>query len=317
MYYLGVDLGGTNIAAGLVDKDYKLVHKCSIPTQVEKGVDAIINNIALAINKVVDGYNITMDDVISIGIGSPGAVNPDTGVVDFAANLGFKHTPLAQMVSKLIPGKDIFIENDANVAALAEVRAGAAKGVKDSITITLGTGVGGGMIINGKIYSGFNHAGAEFGHIVLEEGGRRCSCGRNGCWEAYASVTGLIKTTKEEMLKDSTSIMWDMVSHNLDNVTGLTAFDAMRAGDKLGTYVVYKYIRYVASGLVSVMNVLQPEVLCIGGGISKEGDTLIKPIREVMKNELFARFSDIQTQIRVAALGNDAGIIGAALLNVD
>ena len=246
MYYLGVDLGGTNIAAGLVDKDYKLVHKCSIPTQVEKGVDAIINNIALAINKVVDGYNITMDDVISIGIGSPGAVNPDTGVVDFAANLGFKHTPLAQMVSKLIPGKDIFIENDANVAALAEVRAGAAKGVKDS-----------------------------------------------------------------------TSIMWDMVSHNLDNVTGLTAFDAMRAGDKLGTYVVYKYIRYVASGLVSVMNVLQPEVLCIGGGISKEGDTLIKPIREVMKNELFARFSDIQTQIRVAALGNDAGIIGAALLNVD
>lgn len=317
MYYLGVDLGGTNIAAGLVDKDYKIVHKCSIPTQADKGVDTIINNIALSIKKVVSEYNLTMDDVISIGIGSPGAVNPDTGVVDFAANLGFKHTPLAQLVSKLIPGKDIFVENDANVAALAEVRAGAAKGVKDSITITLGTGVGGGMIIDGKIYSGFNHAGAEFGHIVLEEGGRRCSCGRNGCWEAYASVSGLIQTTKEEMLKDSTSIMWQMVSNNLDNVTGLTAFDAMRAGDKLGIYVVYKYIRYVASGLVSVMNVLQPEVLCIGGGISKEGDTLIKPIREVMKNELFARFSNIQTQIRIAALGNDAGIIGAALLKVD
>ncbi len=316
MYYIGIDLGGTNIAAGLVDEHYKLVDKVSKPTNAKGGVEQIVERMAQAAKEVVEKCGVSMDDVACIGIGSPGVVDNQKKEVAFAANLGFLHTPVVKMLEKYLPGKKICIGNDADVAAYGEYMAGAAKGVKNCMTITLGTGIGGGLIIDGKIYNGFNHAGGEFGHIVINQNGRPCTCGRNGCWEAYASVTGLIKTTQEMMQNHPESKMWEIAGGKLENVNGLTSFDAMRAGDPAGKEVVDIYIKAVAEGLVDVINIMQPEVLCIGGGISKEGDTLLLPIQKIANEQMFARHCDTHTEIRIAKLGNDAGIIGAALLGM-
>ena len=186
--------------------------------------------------------------------------------------------------------------------------------VWQSACIITGYGVGGGIIIDNQVYSGFNFAGAELGHIVISVDGRPCNCGRRGCWESYASVSGLIKLTKQEMLADKTSLMWELVDGDIEKVNGLTSFNAMRKNDPAGMFVVRSYLKSVAVGIVDVINILQPEVLCIGGGISKEGDYLLLPIKEMVRNELFTRKSDACTDIRIAKLGNDAGIIGAALL---
>ena len=316
MYYLGIDLGGTNIAAGLVNEEMKLVAKTGMPTQAKDGVDAIVARMAQAAEKVVAEYGITMDDVECIGIGTPGVVDDQKKEVAFAANLGFLHTPVVALLEKHLPGKKIYIGNDADVAAYGEYMAGAAKGAPTNMTITLGTGVGGGLIIDGKIFNGFNHAGGEFGHIVIKQGGRPCTCGRKGCWEAYASVTGLIATTHEVMEAHPESKMWELTggSSDIERISGLTSWDAMRAGDAAGKEVVDQYIKDVATGLTDVINIVQPEVLCIGGGISKEGDALLLPVREIVEREMFARHSETHTEIRIAKLGNDAGIIGAALL---
>ncbi len=315
MYYLGIDLGGTNIAAGIVNEEMKLVYKTSIPTEAKSGAETIIKRMAEVANKAITGAGITVKDVKSIGIGSPGSIDPENGVVIYANNLDFYDLPMAEMLGKYFPGLPIYIENDANVAAWAEAKCGAAAGVRDSVTITLGTGVGGGMVIISKLYSGFNHAGAEMGHIVIKEGGRPCTCGRKGCWEAYASVTGLIKTTREHMEKNPDSLMWKLAG-SLENVNGLTSFDAMRKGDEEAQKVVNEYLHSVATGLVDIINILQPEVICIGGGISKEGDYLLKPLKEHAEREMYARYNKVRTEIRIAKLGNDAGIIGAALLGV-
>lgn len=315
MYYLGIDLGGTNIAAGIVNEDMELVYKTSIPTEAKGGVENVIARMAEAAKLAIKGYGITTEDVKSIGIGSPGAIDPVNGVVIYANNLGFSNLPITAKLGEYFPGKDIYVENDANVAAWAEAKCGAAAGTNDSVTITLGTGVGGGMIINGKLYSGFNHAGGELGHIVIHEGGRPCTCGRKGCWEAYASVSGLIKTTREHMEKNPDSLMWK-IAGSLDKVNGLTSFDAMRKGDEEAQKVVDEYLHSVATGLIDILNIMQPEVLCIGGGISKEGDYLLKPVKVFAEKEMYARFNETKTDIRIAKLGNDAGIIGAALLGV-
>ncbi len=315
MYYLGIDLGGTNVAVGVVNDDSIIISKYSVPTEAKKGVDTIIANIKKACDGAISKAGLSLSDIAAAGIGSPGTVNAKTGVVDFASNLGFEKTPLASLVSKALGGIKVVAENDANVAAYAEATSGAAKGVKDSVTITLGTGVGGGIIIGGKIYSGFNCLGAELGHMVIERNGIQCSCGRKGCWEAYASVTGLIRLTKEKMLKDKGSLMWQIANGSLDNVNGRTSFDGMRKGDKTAKAVVDEYLYSVAIGIADIINLLQPEVLCIGGGISKEGDYILLPVREHLKNEVFTRKSDTTTKVVMARLGNDAGIIGAALLN--
>ncbi len=315
MYYLGIDLGGTNIAAGIVNEQMELVYKTSIPTNAKSGAETVIQRMAEVANKVMEGAKVSVDEVKSIGIGSPGSIDPERGMVIYANNLDFYDLPMAEMLGEYFPGKPIYVENDANVAAWAEAKCGAAAGVRDSVTITLGTGVGGGMVIIGKLYSGFNHAGAEMGHIVIKEGGRPCTCGRKGCWEAYASVTGLIKTTQEHMEANLDSMMWK-IAGSLDKVNGLTSFDAMRKGDEEAKKVVDEYLHSVATGLVDIINVLQPEVLCIGGGISKEGDYLLKPIKEHAEREMYARYNKVRTEIRIAKLGNDAGIIGAALLGV-
>ena len=224
------------------------------------------------------------------------------------------HVPLAKMLTERTGISEIHLANDADAAALGEAVAGAAKGAKCAVMITLGTGVGGGIIIDGKIYSGFNHAGGELGHLVIEKDGRPCSCGRKGCWEAYSSATGLVKMTKEKMEANKDSKMWDLCDGKLEKAGGKTSFKSARLGDKAGKEVVDAYVSYLACGLTNIINIFQPEILSIGGGVCNEGDYLLDPVKKLVFSECYSRDGVPQTEIRIATLGNDAGIIGAAAI---
>lgn len=318
MYYIGVDLGGTNIAIGIVNEDFEIVKKGSVPTKPERGADAIVEDMAALSRKLMEEMGITMDDIVSAGVATPGTANNETGVVEYANNIPFLQYPLADKLSALLDGKPVYIENDANAAAKAEAMAGVAKGEPYSVMITLGTGLGGGIIIGGKVYSGFNFAGAELGHIVIEKDGRQCSCGRKGCWEAYSSATGLVNITKDRIV-DARSTgratsMEEMIGGDLDKVSARTAFTAMKAGDEVAAEVVDEYISYLATGIVNIINIFQPNVLSIGGGVCNEGEYLTKPLLEKVWSETYSREGTPQTKIMIAKLGNDAGIIGAAVL---
>jgi glucokinase len=313
MYTIGIDLGGTNIAAGIVDENMNIILKGSIPTKLPRSAEKIISDMAGIAIDLAKKASIPMDEIKWIGVGTPGTANSETGIIEYSNNLRFENVPMVKMLEDKL-GRKVYIENDANAAAYGEFKAGAAKGSDSAVIVTLGTGVGGGIIIDGRVLHGFNFAGAELGHSVIVYGGRECSCGRKGCWEAYASATGLANMTKEAMSANKDSVMWQIVKGELSLVNGKTAFDAMRAGDKAGSEVVDSYIEYLGCGLVNVINVFQPEVLCIGGGICKEGDNLLKPLEAIINREHYSRYSKKQTRLCVAKLGNDAGIIGAALI---
>ncbi len=313
MYYIGVDLGGTNIAVGIVNENGEILRKGSVPTNAKRSADEIIKDMGELCKKLIVEHGITVDDVQYAGIATPGTADHDNGVVVYANNLPFENYPLAAKFSEFSGIKKVLIENDANAAAKGEAEFGAAKGCCNSIMITLGTGIGGGIIIDKKVYSGFNYAGGELGHVVIELDGAQCTCGRRGCWEAYSSATGLVNMTKAKMQDTKDTVMWELAP-TLDDVDGKTAFDAMRKNDKAGMEVVDKYTRYLASGLVNMINIFQPEVLVIGGGICKEGDNLLVPLKRYIDAEEYGKSNRKRTQIKIAALGNDAGIIGAAML---
>ena len=313
MYKLGIDLGGTNIVAGVVDENYKIIATGKVKTNMPRPVEDIIDDMVKAANIAVENAGLKISDIDAMGVGSPGAIDPVNGVVCYANNLGFNNVPMAKMLKERT-GVDFYIENDANAAAYGEYIAGAGKDTNNFIAITLGTGVGGGVIINGKLFSGSNYAGAELGHTVIAMDGEMCSCGRQGCWEAYASATALIRQTKQAMIKYPNSVMWELCGKDINKVDGRTAFDAMRKDDAAGKAVVDKYVEYVAVGVSNNINIFQPDVLCIGGGISKEGDNLIKPIKAFLEGENYARNIEKKAVIKIAELGNDAGIIGAAYL---
>lgn len=314
MYYLGIDIGGTNIAVGVVNEEMKIIAKGNSKTPVPCPEDVFCDAIRDTVNIALENAGLKLSDIKAIGLGCPGTVNPESGLIEFSNNLGYSNFPLKKMLEERIPGIDIFMDNDANAAAFGEYKAGALKGAKDSLAITLGTGVGGGIIIDGKIYSGFNYAGGELGHTVIEAKGRSCNCGRRGCWETYASASGLIRTTKEYMEKDKSSKMWELVGGDISKVSGRTAFDGMRAGDATAKAVVDEYIEYLGVGISDMVNIFQPEILCIGGGICNEGETLLKPLREYVAGQQYSMNAPRKTTICRAELGNDAGIIGAALL---
>ncbi|MBC8569525.1 ROK family protein [Zongyangia hominis] len=312
-YYIGIDLGGTNIAVGVVDENYNIVGRAKLKTNIPRPAEEVCADMAKASRMAVEDAGLTMDDIEWVGVDTPGTVDTETGMLIYANNLFFHNVPMGPYLSEAL-GKPVFIENDANAAAYGEALAGGAKGKQDVIVITLGTGVGGGVIIDGKIYAGFNHGGAELGHMAIVKGGRQCTCGRKGCFETYSSATGLINTTKKYMEKYKDSLMWKLCGGDLDKVSGRTAFQAMKQGDKAGKECVDEYIEYMAYGLASIVNIFQPEVVCIGGGISKEGETLLAPLRELIAKEDYCRTSKKRVSIVAATLGNDAGIIGAAFL---
>ena len=245
MYRIGVDLGGTNIAVGVVNEELKIIGRGKVKTKAPRPAEEIFDDIALAVELAVKDAGISMDEVSSVGVGTPGSVNKDNGYIEFSNNLEFNQVPAKEMLEARI-GKPIYLENDANCAALGEAIAGVGKGVGNFVAVTLGTGVGSGIIVNGKIVSGVNYAGGEMGHTVIMVNGKQCNCGRKGCWEQYASATALISQTKEAMLENKESKMWQLCNGSIDNASGRTAFDAMRLGDEAAQKVVDNYIYYVS-----------------------------------------------------------------------
>lgn len=314
MYYIGIDLGGTNIAVGIVDESFKIVKKGSTPTLVNRDPELIIADMGKLCLGLLAETGIGLEEVVCAGIAAPGSVNPRTGIIEYANNLPFLRFPIADTLRKYLPVRKVYLENDANAAALGEAVGGAAKGKRLSVMITLGTGVGGGVIIDGKIYSGFNYAGAELGHTVIEYNGRQCSCGRKGCFEAYASATALVSMTKEKLAACKDTLMWEMCGNDLNKADARIAFAAMKKGDRAGKEVVDMYISYLACGITNMINIFQPEVLLIGGGVCNEKDYLLKPLTEIVNADQYTRNQAVKTEIKIAALGNDAGIVGAAAL---
>ena len=317
MYRLGVDLGGTNIAVGLVDENFNIVCKKSVPTGAERGAEPIVEDMAKVCIAICEEMNVPLKDIVCVGIATPGIANYETGYVEYTNNIPFVKFPIGPLLSEKLGGVKVFIENDANAAALGEAVAGAARGTKSSVMITLGTGVGGGVIIDGKVFSGFNYAGPELGHMVIERGGRPCTCGRSGCWEAYSSATALIKMTREkldECVKNGEKTVMTSLVEKAGKVTGRTAFDAMREGDKAGSEVVDLYLSYLITGLVNIVNIFQPEVISLGGGVSNEGQWLVDRIYPLIYKEQYGSGIVKSTELRIAKLKNDAGIIGAAML---
>ncbi len=313
MYKIGIDLGGTNIAVGVVDENYNIVGRGRMKTNCPRPAEEIVADMVKAVGMAMEDAGITLEQVESVGIGSPGAVNSKDGIVVQAFNLGFFNVPVAKMLTEQL-GIECFISNDANAAAYGEYLAGSGKTAENFVMVTLGTGVGGGVILGNRMLVGCNYAGAELGHIAVHEGGEQCTCGRKGCWEAYASATALIRQAKTAMKDHPESKLWAMCDGEIDKVDGKMVFDAREAGDATAKAVVKQYILYIAEGVTDLVNVFQPDILSIGGGISAQGENLVRPIKEFLDKNDFARRFAHRAQIKIATLGNDAGIIGAAFL---
>lgn len=311
MKYIGIDLGGTNIKAGIVDDDGTILFKDSIKTDAHRPQDEIIRDMGKLCVDICEKAGIPHEEIESIGVGSPGSCDAENGVLVYANNINFSMAPIRAGIQKVID-KPVYLSNDANCAAVGEYMMNEEK-TQNFVAITLGTGIGGGVIVNGKLYIGMNGAGAELGHITLVKDGEPCTCGRNGCWEAYGSVTALIRITKEAIEKNPTSRLAEIAEEH-GKVSGRTAFLAAREGDKVGQAMVDEWIENVADGVTSIVNVFQPEVLVIGGAICKEGDFLLNPIIKYVEKYRYSRPPLAQTVVKIAKLGNDAGLIGAAFL---
>ncbi len=314
---IGVDIGGTNLVAGLVDDNFKLIDKVSTPALSSRDDIEIVADVIMLCKKVMANNNVAAADIKSIGIGVPGCYDQNTGVILHCENINFHSTPIAKMIQEEI-NVPVYLGNDADCAALGEAYAGATKDADNSVMITIGTGIGGGIIINKKIYSGFNGCGGEVGHMVIEADGEKCACGRKGCWEQYGSATALVRQTKAAIISNPDSLLAKLVDGDPEKAGGKTSFDAMRAGCPIGKMVVENYVRYFSAGITNIVNIFQPELIVIGGGVSKEGQPLIDMIMEHVSRERYA--NDVEslakTKLCIAVLGNDAGVIGAALLGL-
>ena len=313
-YYVGIDLGGTNIKAGVVDSEGKLINKLSIKTHAERSMEEIIHDMGKLAKDAIEDAGMNISDVEAIGIGSPGTPDNVEGLLVYSSNLPFNNAPMRKLIREVID-LPVYIDNDANCAAMAEAVAGAAKGTKDSVTITLGTGVGAGVIVNGRIYSGFNQAGSEFGHTVLVSGGLQCKCGRKGCFEQYGSASALARMTQEAADANPDSLLNEVIAEQ-GHANAKVAFIAMRRGDKKAEEVLETYMDYLADGLANAVNTFMPEVLVIGGGVCNEGDPLLIPIKEKTMSRPYFGPGVRKTEIRLAQMGNDAGIVGAAMMGM-
>ncbi len=313
MYTIGLDLGGTFIKGGLVDDGGKIVAKSKIPTRIQAGPEAVAADMAAQALALIADAGVKKEDVRGIGIGSPGAIDSENGIVNYANNLtGWIDVPLAAYINAKT-GLGVKVSNDANVAALGETMFGAGKGYENAVMITLGTGVGGGVICNGRLYEGNESKGAELGHMVVKAGGARCNCGRRGCLEAYASATALIRETKKAMKKHPESAMWKF-SPDIDEVDGRTSFECAKAGDAAAAKVVDDYLYYLAEGLLNYCNIFRPQVIILGGGVCAQGDYLIGRLDDIMSRAHYGYRGAPAVKLVIATLGNDAGLIGAASL---
>lgn len=315
MYRIGIDLGGTNIKIGIVNEDNKIVARTSIPTSAERPYQQVLEDMGLTALRLLEENGIPLEYCDSVGVGCPGIADAEKGIVIYSNNIAWTDVPVAEELQKYFGTKiPVYISNDANCAALGEVMAGAAKGCQNAVMITLGTGVGSGIVIDGKIFEGGHFGGAECGHTVIVPDGELCSCGRRGCFETYASATALIRETRRVMQTDAemSSVLWKMCNGDLNKVDGRMAFEAMKLEDVSATAVVESYIKYLSIGITNLVNIFRPDVVLLGGGVCNQGEVLTRPINEYVRANCFGRERTFVPEVKVAELGNDAGIIGAA-----
>ncbi|MDP4182967.1 MAG: ROK family protein [Bacillota bacterium] len=313
-YFVGVELGVKNIVVGVVDKYGKLIRKESIPTLKDRPYNQIVEDIGKLVINTLDQEDIDKKYVKYIGVGCPGTPNAKNGTIVRNYTLNFHNTPIRTELEKYI-NLPVYVENDANCAALAESVAGAAEDIDCSVTVRIGTGIGGGIIINNKIYSGFNYAGAELGHMVVSFNGNKCTCGRNGCWEAYASATALIKQAAEAAEKCPESTLNQVTNKDYTKFTETIIFDCAKKGDQTAKDVITQYLFYLSEGIVNIINILQPEVIVIGGEIAKEGEYFLKPLKELVSSKTYCQ-EVRQTDFKLAQTGSASVVIGAAMLGV-
>lgn len=309
-FNIGIDLGGTFIKYGIVNENGEIIEKGKAATPAECGYAETVAVIASVAGKMSAAHGVP---ICGLGIGAPGVVDGEKGIVRSSGNLGWENKPLAKDLSAKL-GIPVTLANDANAAAFGEYACGAGSDYKSVVLITLGTGVGSGIVLNGKLFEGNEGAGAELGHEVIRFGGEKCACGRRGCFEAYASATALIRQTKRSMEKDKQSMLWQLCGGDIGSVNGKTAFDGAAAGDKTAKRVVNNYLRYLSEGLANIANTFRPEVILIGGGISAQGESLTKPLQKRVDKLMLGHGRYAPVKIKAASLGNDAGLVGAAML---
>lgn len=312
MYYIGVDLGGTGIKAGVVNEKGEILSKGSTPTMAERPYQAVIADIATLCKTVAADANITVEDIEAIGVGVPGICDPKTGIIPKCTNLGWFDVPFVSELQSHI-AKPVIVDNDATVAGFAEYIAGVSAGTHSSVFVTLGTGVGGGIIMNGRPYSGAHGVGSEIGHMNIAMGGEECTCGNKGCFERYASATSIIRDAKRAVAENPDSVIMQKCGGDVEKINAKIVIDAAKEGDAVGKQVFDGYVNGLAHGLVNLINVIDPEVIVLGGGVSMAGEFLLNAVREAMKPLIFFK-SMPYADVKLATLGADAGIIGAAML---
>ncbi|MEY8402736.1 ROK family protein [Oscillospiraceae bacterium 44-34] len=314
MYYIGIDVGGTNLVAGLVDENGIIVNKVSSPVAKDMTALQFGAELVRMSRQLCEVGSLDPGQIEAVGIGLPGVVDNRRGMFVQNPNMPFsdKNVPLREMFQKEwdVP---VFLGNDANCAAVGEYWAGAAKGCDPAVMVTLGTGIGGGMVCGGKLFTGFANSGMEIGHMIIQPNGILCGCGGRGCWERYGSATALIQLTQLEMERTRDSAMWELCGGVPAKVQGRTPFQGARLGDPAAKRVLNQYLQGLSVGMINLVNILQPEIICLGGGVSNaEDDLLLNPLRELVWRGCFDKENHVR--IEKASLGNDAGVVGAALL---
>lgn len=308
---LGIDIGGTAVKIGIVNEAYEIIAQTSIPTDAKRPYEQVIADMGQAALKLLakNGYEIR--DCLGVGVGSPGTVDSKNGVVLYSNNIRWDHVPLAAELKKYLP-VPVYISNDANCAALGEAAKGAAKGYQNAVFLTLGTGVGGGIVIDGKIFEGGHPGGVELGHIKIGSQGRKCTCGRYDCLEAYASATALINDAKQMAREHPESLLWELCGQEPERMDAKMPFDAAAAGDPCGKTLIWQYIGYLADGITDIANIFRPDVIVIGGGVCAQGENLTEPLNRYLQENCFGASVAYVPKVVIAQNGNDAGIIGAA-----
>ena len=312
MLYIGIDVGGTGIKAGVVSENGTILHKLSCPTLRERGHEAVIHDMARLSLQALAESGHTLEEVRSAGVGIPGIQDPRTGRIPFCTNLGWHDVPLVELLRREID-RPVYVNNDATVAGLAESIAGVSAGTKNSVFITLGTGVGGGVVLDGKVYMGPNGIATEVGHMITVAGGEMCTCGNRGCWERYASATALIREGRRFAEAHRNCALFRAVSGNLDQIEARTVIDLAKAGDPDCEKLFDDYVYHLTVGLINLINLYDPEVIALGGGVSKAGPFLLDKVNALLPGMIFFKTMP-HARIELARLGNDAGIIGAAML---
>ena len=313
-YSIGVDLGGTNIVSVIVNHRGKIVNNLKVPTLAERGKEATIKRIIETIHENIVQSTIALDDIMGIGIGAPGPLDVKRGIINFAPNLpGWRDVPLKKVLEDEFNVK-VFLENDANAAAWGERCFGIGRGVDNLVCFTLGTGIGGGIIIDGKIYHGNNYGAAELGHMTVNKDGPRCNCGNYGCLEAYSSATGIKNRIKNSIKEGIKSKFLNFDDDKLfESLRLKLIFETARKGDKLTKDIVEEAISYLGIAIANIANILNPEMVVLVGGITNEGNKLLIPLRrEVKKRAFYSNYKSLK--IVIGKLGGNAGVLGAAAL---